>query len=120
MARYIPKLLEMRQELSPLLQGKVRREEDIYDYFILSLPPSLSLPLSLSLSPSLSLSLPLSLSLSQFNEDGVKELAYSLEDGSIFEIVKELEEIQQLNERSLLNQRIKVSHFVGVVLLSSL
>ncbi len=30
-------------------------------------------------------------------------------DGAVFEIIKELEEIQQLNERSLLNKRIKVS-----------
>ena len=32
----------------------------------------------------------------------------SLLDGTVFEIVKELDEIQQLNERSLLNKRMKV------------
>ena len=32
----------------------------------------------------------------------------SLLDGTVFEIVKELEEIQQLNETSLHNKRLKV------------
>ena len=35
----------------------------------------------------------------------------SLMDGTVFEIVKELEEIQQLNERSLFNKRVKVRVF---------
>ena len=37
-----------------------------------------------------------------------KELAMSLLDGTVFEIVKELEDIQQLSERALLNKRMKV------------
>ena len=36
------------------------------------------------------------------------ELATALEDGTVFEIVRELENIQQLSERSVLNQRMKV------------
>lgn len=36
------------------------------------------------------------------------KLACSLVDGTVFDIVRELEEIQQLNERSLLNRRMKV------------
>ena len=36
------------------------------------------------------------------------ELASALEDGTVFEIVRELENIQQLSERSVLNQRMKV------------
>lgn len=36
------------------------------------------------------------------------ELASALEDGTVFEIVRELESIQQLSERSVLNQRMKV------------
>ncbi|XP_065889772.1 F-box only protein 32-like [Dysidea avara] len=36
------------------------------------------------------------------------ELAAALEDGTVFEIVRELESIQQLSERSVLNQRMKV------------
>ena len=40
-------------------------------------------------------------------------------DGAVFEIIKELEEIQQLNERSLLNKRIKVECGCYVVLLMS-
>lgn len=38
----------------------------------------------------------------------LKDLALSLLDGTVFEIVKELEDIQQLNERSFLNKRMKV------------
>jgi len=38
----------------------------------------------------------------------LKELATALEDGTVFEIVRELESIQQLSERSVLNQRMKV------------
>lgn len=37
-----------------------------------------------------------------------KELAMSLLDGTVFEIVKELEDIQQLSERALLNKRMKL------------
>lgn len=36
-----------------------------------------------------------------------KELSMSLLDGTVFEIVKELADIQQLNERALLNKRMK-------------
>ena len=36
------------------------------------------------------------------------ELASALEDGTVFEIVRELENIQQLSEKSVLNQRMKV------------
>ena len=36
------------------------------------------------------------------------KLACALIDGTVFDIVRELEEIQQLNERSLLNRRMKV------------
>ncbi len=38
----------------------------------------------------------------------IKELAEALLDGTIFEIVTELEDIQQFKERALLNNRIKV------------
>lgn len=38
----------------------------------------------------------------------MKELAEALLDGTVFEIVKELEDIQQFKERALLNNRIKV------------
>lgn len=38
---------------------------------------------------------------------GLRELAACLLDGTVFDIVGELEEIQQLSERSLLNRRIK-------------
>ena len=38
----------------------------------------------------------------------LRELAKSLLDGTVFEIVKELEDIQQLTERSLLNKRMRV------------
>ncbi len=38
----------------------------------------------------------------------LKELAEALLDGTIFEIVKELEDIQQFKERALLNNRLKV------------
>lgn len=37
----------------------------------------------------------------------LRELASCLLDGTVFDIVRELEEIQQLSERSLLNRRIK-------------
>ena len=37
----------------------------------------------------------------------LRELASCLLDGTVFDIVKELEEIQQLSERSLLNRRMK-------------
>lgn len=47
----------------------------------------------------------------RLNERGLEEIASSLLDGAVFEIVKELEEIQQLNERSLLSKRMKA---VGV------
>ena len=36
------------------------------------------------------------------------ELTSALEDGTVFEIVHELESIQQLSERKVLNQRMKV------------
>ena len=48
------------------------------------------------------------LSLSQLTNDYIMEICLSLQDGTVFDIVKELEEIQQLNERSLLNRRMKV------------
>ena len=54
------------------------------------------------------LSLSLSLFLSQLTNDFIMETCLSLQDGTVFDIVKELEEIQQLNERSLLNRRMKV------------
>ncbi len=38
----------------------------------------------------------------------LKELAISLLDGTVFEITKELEDIQLLSERSLLNKRMRV------------
>ena len=38
----------------------------------------------------------------------LRELSLSLLDGTVFEIVRELEDIQQLKERSLLNKRMKV------------
>lgn len=38
----------------------------------------------------------------------LKELAQALLDGTVFKIVKELEDIQQLSERDLLNKRVKV------------
>ena len=38
----------------------------------------------------------------------LKELSLSLLDGTIFEIVMELKDIQQLSERSLLNKRMKM------------
>ena len=38
----------------------------------------------------------------------LKDLALSLLDGTVFEIVKELEDIQQLSERAYLNKRMKV------------
>ena len=44
---------------------------------------------------------------SKMPDSKVRELAVSLLDGTVFEITKELEEIQQLNERSLLNRRMR-------------
>lgn len=38
----------------------------------------------------------------------LKDLAYSLLDGTVFEIVRELEDIQKLTERSLLKKRMEV------------
>ena len=38
----------------------------------------------------------------------LKELAYSLVDGTVFEIIRELEDIQKLTERSLLKKRMEV------------
>lgn len=38
----------------------------------------------------------------------LKELAHSLTDGTVFEIVRELEDIQKLTERSLLKKRMEV------------
>lgn len=38
----------------------------------------------------------------------LKELAHSLLDGTVFEIIKELEDIQKLTERSLLKKRMEV------------
>ena len=38
----------------------------------------------------------------------LKELAHSLLDGTVFEIVRELEDIQKLSERSLLKRRMEV------------
>lgn len=45
---------------------------------------------------------------SKMPDSRFRELAMSLLDGTVFEIVKELEDIQQLSERSLLNKRMKV------------
>ena len=45
---------------------------------------------------------------SKMTEPKLCELASCLVDGTVFEIVKELEEIQQLNERAFLNRRMKV------------
>lgn len=44
----------------------------------------------------------------KFTSLEIKELALVLLDGTVFEIVKELEDIQQMSERDLLNRRIKV------------
>ena len=44
---------------------------------------------------------------SRMTESKLQELATCLVDGTVFEIVKELEEIQQLNERAFLNRRMK-------------
>ena len=41
----------------------------------------------------------------------------SLMDGTVFEIVKELEEIQQLNEKSLHSKRLKVDLIMIIVFL---
>ena len=45
---------------------------------------------------------------SRMTESKLRELATCLVDGTVFEIVKELEEIQQLNERAFLNRRMKL------------
>lgn len=45
----------------------------------------------------------------QITEKHLLDLASCLVDGTVFDIVRELEEIQQLNERSLLNKRVKVA-----------
>ena len=42
------------------------------------------------------------------SDTSMSELAAALMDGTVFEIAKELEEIQQLNERSLLGKRMKI------------
>ncbi|XP_065837672.1 protein DGCR6L-like [Oscarella lobularis] len=42
------------------------------------------------------------------SSDVIYDLATSLLDGTVFEIVRELEEIQQILERDLLNRRMKV------------
>ena len=42
------------------------------------------------------------------SDTSISELAAALMDGTVFEITKELEEIQQLNERSLLGKRMKI------------
>lgn len=57
---------------------------------------------------------------SRFSEPVLKDLAESLLDGTVFDIVRELEDIQQLSERSLLNKRMKVvsSHKAQLVRLS--
>ena len=44
----------------------------------------------------------------KLTKSDLKELSQALLDGTVFEIVKELEDIQQLSERDLLNKRIKV------------
>ena len=40
--------------------------------------------------------------------DVINSLALSLMDGTVFEIVRGLEDIQQLTERNLLNKRMKL------------
>lgn len=45
---------------------------------------------------------------SHFTEERLHQLAASLLDGTVFEIIKELEEIQALTEEQLLQQRMKV------------
>ena len=45
---------------------------------------------------------------SKLLDSHLKDLALSLLDGTVFEIVKELEDIQQLSERAFLNRRMKV------------
>lgn len=52
-------------------------------------------------------SLPLAVQ-ARMTQAKLRELASCLVDGTVFEIVKELEEIQQLNERAFLNRRMKV------------
>ncbi|EDO46661.1 predicted protein [Nematostella vectensis] len=44
----------------------------------------------------------------KFTYDVLADVATSLLDGTVFEIVKGLEDIQQLTERNLLNKRMKV------------
>ena len=48
----------------------------------------------------------------QITEKHLLDLAACLVDGTVFDIVRELEEIQQLNERSLLNKRVKVADYI--------
>lgn len=45
---------------------------------------------------------------SKYPTSKLEELALSLLDGTIFEIVMELKDIQQLSERALLNKRMKI------------
>ena len=46
---------------------------------------------------------------SHLTEARLSQLASSLLDGTVYEIIKELEEIQALTEEQLLQQRMKVS-----------
>ena len=46
---------------------------------------------------------------SYLTEERLHQLASSLLDGTVFEIVKELEEIQSLTEEQLLQERMKVT-----------
>ena len=58
---------------------------------------------------------------SHLTEERLHQLAVSILDGTVFEIIKELEEIQALTEEQLLQQRMKVSTVVslyGVILLA--
>ena len=94
MAQYYQRLTEMRHELPVHLQAKVV----CVLYYSISIQPY-----SVIFLDSLS-----SLLHTQLTNDYVMEICLSLQDGTVFDIVKELEEIQQLNERSLLNRRMKV------------
>ena len=51
---------------------------------------------------------------SHLTEERLHQLAVSILDGTVFEIIKELEEIQALTEEQLLQQRMKVSKY-GVI-----
>ena len=46
---------------------------------------------------------------SHLTQERILQLANSLLDGTVFEIIRELEEIQALTEEHLLQQRMKVS-----------